>query len=85
MPNEYGIRFFEQTRGLNLLLQSITDFIMVDFDKFLSSLVIYYAQINNSEVTDGPLANRSSPVVIADSAQALTNLVIYQDLIDCRR
>ena len=35
--------------------------------KFLSSLVIYYEQINNCEVTDGPLADHSGNVVIEDS------------------
>ena len=38
---------------------------MVDFDKI--SMVIYYAQINNCEVTDGPLADLSRTIVIADS------------------
>ena len=42
---------------------SITDLIKVDFDK----LVIYYEQINGCEVTDGPLADHSGTVVIADS------------------
>ena len=46
---------------------SITDFRMVDFDKFLTSLVTYYVQINNCEVTDGPLAGHSGTVIIAES------------------
>ena len=33
---------------------------------FWDTLVIYYEQINNCEVTDGPLADHSGTVVIAD-------------------
>ena len=34
---------------------------------FFTSLVIYYEQINNCEVTDRPLADHSGTFVIADS------------------
>ena len=44
---------------------SISDFIIVDFDKFGD--LLYYEQINNCEVTDEPLADHSGTVVIADS------------------
>ena len=36
---------------------------MVDFDKVWASLVIYYEQIKNCEVADGPLADYSGTIV----------------------
>ena len=55
----------ELTRGQSAVAVvsewSITDFKIVDFDK------LYYEQINGCEVTDGPFADHSGTIVIADS------------------
>ena len=58
-------RVGEMSRGLivcscNGVRVSITD-------KFLTSLVIYYEQINNCDINDGPLADHCGTIGIADS------------------
>ena len=60
---------------------SIADFIMVkkngfimetcQNEKFLTSLVIYYEQMNNCELTDGSLADYCGTIVIAGSGPKL--------------